>query len=479
MNILWLCTDQQRFDSLGCYGNPAVDTPHIDALASRGTLFERCYSQSPVCAPSRAAFLTGRYPQVCGMYENGASISPHEVLVTRLLAQNGFTCGLSGKLHLSVCNPAACPDMEPRIDDGYSAFHWSHHPEGDWPLNDYHIWLDQRGQLFAREPLAECPWVQRGMPREYHHSAYCADRARSFIRAHGARGGGRSWLFSVNFFDPHHAFDPPGDLLDKYMARLGELPEPNYVEGELDDKPVFQRIDHQGAYGGNAGHPFAAMTPRQRKLHTAAYLAMVEMIDTQVGLLVETLKETGQYEDTLIVFTSDHGEMLGDHGIYLKGPYFYDCAVRVPLILHWPGRVAAGLRSRALVELVDLPQTLLDAAGLPHAPGMMGKSLWDICAGKVPAERHRDFVFCEYYNAMPWHSAPTPKCAMVFDGRYKLVRCHGLEDGELYDLEADPSETRNRWSAPEYAGEKLRLLGMLCDKLADMRDPAYKRVADW
>ena len=128
-NILWICTDQQRWDTLGCYGNSFVRTPNIDALAAGGALFERCFSQSPVCTPSRASFLTGRYPRTTRCRQNGQDIPEDEVLVTKLLADAGYRCGLSGKLHLSPCNPSHCTTTERRIDDGYTDadFHWSHH----------------------------------------------------------------------------------------------------------------------------------------------------------------------------------------------------------------------------------------------------------------------------------------------------------------------------------------------------------------
>ena len=121
-NILWICTDQQRFDTLGCYGNTFVRTPNLDRLAEAGTLFENAFSQSPVCTPSRASFLTGRYPRTCRTRQNGADIPAQEVLVTRILADAGYVCGLSSKLHLSTCNPSACETMERRIDDGYAEF---------------------------------------------------------------------------------------------------------------------------------------------------------------------------------------------------------------------------------------------------------------------------------------------------------------------------------------------------------------------
>lgn len=477
MNVLWICTDQQRFDSLGCYGNPVVDTPNLDKLAQEGVLFENCYSQSPVCSPSRASFLTGRYPQVCNMYENGASIGEDELLVTKVFAENGYTCGLSGKLHIRVCNPAVCTSVESRVQDGYSSFYWSHHQDGDWPLNDYHIWLAEKGAKFQREAYPHCSYIYKGMPRHLSHTAYCADRAMDFIKRH--KDSDTSWLFSVNIFDPHHPFDPPEELLEKYIGKLQEIALPNYVEGELDSKGIYQQTDHKGAYGGVAGHPFTEMTEADHKLQTAAYYAMVELIDNAVGDMLTCLKETGQYQDTMVVFTSDHGEMLGDHGIYLKGPYFYEGAVHVPLILSCPGKVQAGLRVPALVELMDIPETLLDAAGLDIPGCMMGKSLLPIAAGKADPDVHRESVFCEYYNAMPWHKAPPAKLSMLFDGRYKLVVNHSCGGGELYDLKEEPQETTNQWDNPAYCAQKLDLFARLADKLIDMRDPAYTRVADW
>lgn len=482
MNILWICTDQQRWDSLGCYGNPVIDTPNIDNLAHGGALFQNCYAQSPVCAPSRGAFLTGRYPRTCGMRQNGASIRPSEVLVTKMLADQGYICGLSGKLHLNPCHPSVCPGMERRIDDGYAAFYWSHHSAPDdkgcnWPLNDYNIWLRQRDVSYRTRPYQSSPYIQEGMPQELHQTTYCTEKAIDFIRANAVYGN--RWLFSVNYFDPHHDFDPPKDLMDKYMARLDQIPLPNYVEGELAHKPIFQQIDHRGAYGGNGGHAYTEMTDRDRKMHTAAYYAMIDLIDRQVGRLVEALRETGQYENTVVIFMSDHGEMLGDHGIYLKGPYFYDCMVKVPLIISCPGLVRKSVKAGGLVELMDMAQTVLAIAGIQKHPGMMGKSLWDICTGRQNPDHHKDLVYSEYYNAMPWHRNPLAFCTMAFDGRYKIVRCHGTSQGELYDLTDDPTETANLWDRSDSLSLKCAMMEKLSDAMAFTCDPLSERVAPW
>jgi arylsulfatase A-like enzyme len=482
-NILWICADQQRFDTLGCTGNGFVQTPHLDGLAASGTLFERCYSQSPVCTPSRASFLTGRYPRTTRCRQNGQSIPTDEVLVTRLLADAGYTCGLAGKLHLSACHPAACPAMERRINDGYHEFHWSHHPSPDWPTDDYNHWLRERGARFERRAFRGSKHVQVSVPAELHQTTWCVEKAIRFIEGNATAKAQRPWLFSINFFDPHHPFDPPEEYLQRYLDRVDAIPLPNYIAGELEKKPLFQRIDHEGAYGRRAGFAYDAMTPADHRLVRAAYWAMVDLIDAQVGRLLAALEATGQRDDTLVIFMSDHGEMLGDHGIYLKGPYFYEPAVHVPLLLALP-RSATGEqqpvpRSRALVELVDLAPTLLDAAGLPRHPGMQGRSLWPLLRGEAAPETHRTDIYCEYYNATPVHANPQGHATMVRTDHHKLVVVHGVEPdpvcGELYDLEQDPGETCNRWDDPALLPTRCDLLRRLCDRMAWTVDPLPER----
>ena len=476
-NILWICSDQQRWDTLGCCGNPFVRTPNLDRLAGQGTFFERAYCQNPVCTPSRASFLTGRYPRTTRCRQNGQDIPEDEVPVTRILAENGYICGLSGKLHLSACQPRACRGGERRIRDGYEEFFWSHHPTDDWPgYNLYAAWLHQHGRSYESTPHPDSRWVQVGPPEPWHHSTWCADRAIDFVRRR--RRDGKPWLFSVNMFDPHHPFDPPEAYLERYAAVLDQVPLPNYEEGELDRKPPLQRVDHAGAYGGKAGFPFPKMTDLDHRLIRAAYWAMCDLIDAQVGRIVDALDETDQADNTLIIFGSDHGEMLGDHGIYLKGPYFYEPAIHVPLIAAWPDRIRAQHCS-GLVELADLAPTLLDAAGLPRHPGMQSRSLWPLLIGAAGAETHRDDVYCEYYNSMDSHRGPTAHLTMVRTREHKLVVDHVHSAGELYDLASDPRERSNLWDNAGTTALRADLLLRLCNRMAWTVDPLPLRRAGW
>ena len=464
-NILWICTDQQRFDTIRALGNPLINTPNIDRLVAAGVAFTGAFSQSPVCTPSRAAFLTGRYPRTTRCRQNGQMIPADERLISRILADAGYTCGLSGKLHLSSC---AGGRVEQRIDDGYTTFHWSHHPQPDWPENAYTGWLASKGQTW--EDLyggPATPYVKRGIPAEFHQTPWCAEMAIDFI--HHNRG--RPWLFSFNCFDPHHPFDPPAEYLTRYNP--DEMPLPKYRPGELDNKPEYQRLDHQWAHNEPGYFHTGGMTDDDRRQVTAAYYAMIELIDDQVGRMLDALDETGQLANTVVIFMSDHGEMLGDHGIYLKGPHFYDEAIRVPLVLSWPDRFTAGLRSDALVELVDLVPTLLEAAGVEVPESVQGKSILPILRGDADPSTHRRAVYSEYYNAWTHkHSYGT----MLRTAAEKIVVYHGIDAGELYDLDKDPDEFDNLWSDPARAAMKARLLKRAFDASVLTMDPAPPRL---
>jgi arylsulfatase A-like enzyme len=367
--------------------------------------------------------------------------------------------------------------MEPRIDDGYEEFHWSHDTAPVWGLhNEYYKWLDETfGCTYSVTQRKDSLYVQNGMPEEKHQTTWCAQKAIDFIEAQ--ENNEKPWLFSVNIYDPHHPFDPPQELLDRYLARLDEIPLPSYWKGEEDSKTLWQKQDHNGAYNHHAGYPYSKMNDYDHRLVRAAYWAMCDLVDKQVGRILDSLEKTGQRENTIVIFQSDHGEMLGDHGIYLKGPFFYDCAVKVPLIVSWPNHIPCR-RYSALVELMDLPQTLLDLADLPPYEGMQGLSFAHLFSPEAKDE-HKADVFCEYLNAMPWHQDPKAFASMIRTRDSKLVMAHSLQKGELYDLIKDPGETRNLFDDPHYQEVKITLLQSLVNRFARTADPVPLRKSDW
>jgi arylsulfatase len=466
-NILWICTDQQRFDTIQGLSNSIIKTPHLQKFMEGSVTFTNTFCQTPICSPSRGSFLSGRYPHVTGLRANGQRIRPSEHLVTRILADYEYTCGLAGKLHLSPCQAGR---IENRIDDGYEIFSWSHDLSDSWPLkNEWINWLGEQGVKLPKAPRGSEVW---GMPIDpkYSQTAWCADKAINFMRAQRELN---PWLFSCNIFQPHHPFHPTEQYLSHYDQ--AKMPNPAYKEGELAEKPIFQTVDSKGAYGGT-GISFAKTSPEQHREVTAAYYAMIEQVDTEVGRMLQVLEETGQADNTIVIFMSDHGEMLGDHGVYLKGPYLYDGLTRVPLMIRWPGKFKGGTKVDALVELVDLAPTLLEAAGIVVPSGMQGRSLMPLLTGATT--KHRDSVYMEYLDANATYEIP-PMLTGVRTDKYKLNFYDKPRTGELYDLVKDPNEFNNLWNDPHSKDIREMMLHTLTARMIQTTDPTPERHASW
>ena len=458
-NILWFCTDQQRYDTISCLGNSYIHTPNLDRLVREGTAFTRAYCQNPICTPSRSSFLTGRYPRtVRGSICGNDHFSKDETLVTKMLADGGYTCGLVGKLHLT----SHYRRMEERTDDGYSYIEYSPQPCDDWEpgVNRYMEWLKDKGVDWHKEYRMPCEWPPRngyviperikGMEEEDHQTTWGVEQAMHYIET---RGDDKPWCLSVNIFDPHPPFDPPEAY--KKKLRIEDMPLPLWEEGELDNKPFAHKDCYLHGSQNGMVRDTVGMTDDEKRECTRDYYAQIHLIDHQLGRLLDFLEEKQLRESTIVIFTSDHGEMLGDHGIYWKGGYFYEGLIHVPLIFSCPGLISEGVVSPALVELVDIAPTLLEFAGLPVPEYIQGKSLKPLLLGQAPANHHKDRVYAEYYfSTILMHQI----CAtMMFDGRYKIVIHHGEEICELYDLEEDPDEFHNLWNRPGYETLQNRL----------------------
>ena len=458
-NILWICTDQQRYDTIGALGNAHVSTPNLDRLVRAGVAFERSYCQSPICTPSRASFLTGMYPSSIRVTRNGNPVFPDfPPLISKTLADAGYTCGLIGKLHLT----SAFGRREARAADGYSYWQYSHAPRDDWQAgHDYADWVRSQGADLGQ--LVQDP---AGVPAELHQTTWCAEKTIEFIEANHSR----PWLASVNIYDPHPPFNPPAAYREQFDPE--RVKPPIFQPRDLTQQAKLAAIDFQS----EARHPaeldikspilpqspspslVEADTAGERDAPTliAAYCAMIKLIDDQVGRILAALDDSGQRENTIVIFTSDHGETLGDHGLILKGCRFYEGLVRVPLIWSWPGAFETDLRSSALVELTDIAPTLLDVCGLPVPGYITGRTLLPILTGRQPPEHHRDFVRSEYIGALDLPDGTV--ASMYFDGRYKLVCYHNHGLGELYDLAEDPPEQDDLWDDPRRQALKGVLL---------------------
>jgi len=484
-NILWYCTDQQRSDTIGALGNKHIRTPAIDRLVSKGTAFTNAYVQSPICTPSRASFLTGRYPASTHVHRNGNARFPdNETLVTKLFADAGYRCGLIGKLHLS----SAASGSEKRTDDGYQVFEYSHHPMPgeDADNNAYHRWLrDEKGVSIDDLYASVNSFCCAGVPAEFHQSTWETEKAIQFIDEQGEQ----PWLLSMNPFDPHPPFDPPQEFLDRYNP--DQLPGPLFRESDLERQKQFRHICQQSVTAvdpnGVNAQPTYGMAQQNTATHPpdsfngreviAAYYAMIELLDEQFGRLVDHLESIGELDNTIILFHSDHGEMLGDHGLLYKGCRFFEGLVHVPLIFSWPGKFKTGLVSDGLVELVDIAPTLLEAAGIAVPDSMQGHSLLGILQGDADPAVHKKSVVTEFNDALGSARESVPSHAtMNYDGRYKTVIYHGHNLGELFDLQEDPGEFVNLWNEPSVSELKADLIIRHIDAVMATSSAGIERV---
>lgn len=472
-NILWYCTDQQRYDTIRALGNTHIRTPNLDHLCDNGIAFLNAYTQSPICTPSRASFLTGRYPAAHHVQRNGNDYFPsNEVLVTKLLAEHGYDCGLAGKFHLSRSEGRV--EKRPP-EDGYGFFQWSHHPYPDWPKgNAYNDWLQEEKKIDPQELYRGIvgQYYGAGVPEEYHQTTWCTEMAMRFIER--KREG--PWLMSLNPFDPHPQFDPPPEYLDRYNPE--DIPYPLFQESDLERQKQFFNIDQQSIEAVNPytnnkdavvnardiykdeNIDYHSVPPKNydvRKI-IAAYYAMVELIDYQFGRLLDFLESIGQLDNTIVIFMSDHGELLGDHGLLYKGCRFFESLVHVPLIISCPERFQQGFRSSALVELVDIAPTLLEEAGISVPYYMQGASLSPMLSGKADMNHHKDYVLSEYWDAAQMMDNKASHGSMYFDGRYKCIVYHTDNIGELFDLKNDPGEFNNVWDDPVYNDIKQEMV---------------------
>ena len=484
-NILWYCTDQQRFDTIAALGNGYINTPRIDEFLRTGTAFSHAYCQSPICTPSRASFLTGVYPGALGVNGNGYELFPrqHEnKLLPHRLSKAGYDCGLVGKLHLA--SPAK--GQEPRVEDGYRYFQYSHDHKGPRDRgHDYAAWLETRGErpedILSERAVNDPASYRMGaklksfggfyepteavdnIPPRLHQTYWCTEKSVEFIAAD--RPADQPWFLSVNPFDPHPPFDAPWEYFRRYDP--GKMPGAHFEASDLHHQ---QRL-------ADAGVDFQS-TPRHpdelgHRAIQASYYAMIEQLDHEFGRLLDFLEDRGALENTIVIFTSDHGETLGDHGLILKGCRFLEGLVRVPLIVAWPKRFAAGRCLDTLVELIDLAPTLAEAAGLEVPWFNQGMSMTSLLEGAT--DRHRTSVRTEFFGAINYPDQT--HATMLRDGSWKLVCYHDKSIYELYDLDEDPWEHQDLSRSPGHAKKLNELLRLSFDRQIAALPPMPDRTA--
>lgn len=504
-NFLLFITDQQRADHLGCYGNPIVATPIIDALAARGWRAEEMHVASPICMPNRASLMTGRMPSVHGTRHNGIELSLDERTLPQALAEAGYRTAHVGKSHLQ--NMLDAPGQYPRETDPPRAGEarregagrhgqeiwrrWEADPDfdietpfygfqtvdltiehGDQEYGHWRRWVRQQtpeaDRLIGAEHAIPTPsfalaaagqaWRTR-LPEELYPTTWVADRAIARLTEFAA--GEAPFFLYCSFPDPHHPFTPPGRYWDMYR------PEDMLLPGSFDlpheDLPphvrwLYDRRD-DGTAVKNSPQPFAC-TAREAREALALNYGSISFVDAAIGRVLAALGSLGLAENTVVLFTSDHGDFMADHQLLLKGPIHYRGLTRVPFIWADPTRSEGTDVSDALVQTTDIAPTILARAGVLPWHGIQGRSLLPLVDDS--AETWRDSLLIEeegqrYYMGFP----DRVRMRTLLTHRYRLSIYDGVDWGELYDREQDPDEVRNLWRAPASTAFRLELTDAL------------------
>ena len=482
-NILLITADQLRRDALGIYANRVVRTPNIDSLGGEGVVFDNCVCQNPYCMPSRWSIFTGRYPRNHGVRENGVAYKAEEATLARVLGEHGYRTGAFGKMHLTPQLYAAYEDENwPADDFGFAVKHLTNDNKSGEYLDDlkktdpkvYELVLKQ-GREKIKEDLASAaertfelgPQVWgNDIPAELHQSSWIADKFIQYLDT-DAEGPFFSW---VSFVDPHHPFDPPEPYSSMYDP--AKMPLPVRRENEFADKPEHFTRMLRGYSPGNEKYDFPTVSDAGWQAIKARYYGMVSLIDGAVGRIVAKLKSLGKYEDTIIVLTSDHGELLGDHGILFKGPFHYDCLIRVPLILKWGDRICGGTRIGQINQHIDLVPSLLSYAGVPAPRGVQGRLLQPLIDGDHGSGYR--YALVEHDNLAWGFSMKTLRSR-----DWRMTYYAGRRFGELYDLNRDPDEFVNLWDDPSHQSVKEDLKTVLLDRLIETEDRKQEREANY
>ncbi|MBN2584381.1 MAG: sulfatase-like hydrolase/transferase [Planctomycetes bacterium] len=455
-NVLLLLGDQHRADCLGCYGNPVVQTPHIDRLAATGVRFTNAFTPQAICTPARACIQTGLEARNHGLIFNWEfqkfrggelNLRPETRVFSQDLCEAGWRCAHLGKWHVGDVNKPA--------DYGYEG---AYHPGYGFPAKhpDYLDHLKQYGlDGFHFEPqMADAHRMmnhgpQQG-PQEASVPGYLAARTIEKIRAYA--GEGRQWFVSCNFWGPHTPYIIPEPHYSMYDGAAIE-PWPNF-DCSLDDKPWC--IRRQGELWGTGW-----LTRDNLRHLIGKYYGYISLIDAEIGRILQTLQEVGQLDETLIIYTADHGSSVGSYRMWDKGFGMYDCLWRVPLVASHPS--IAPRTNDGFVSLLDLAPTFIDLAGRTPRDKLDGCSLVPLLTGRSDAVRD-DHLICEGWG----HQIPFWQ-RMVRTRTAKYIYNPTARD-EYYDLAADPHETRNLIDDVD-RGELKRMRALIRERIVATNDP--------
>jgi arylsulfatase A-like enzyme len=520
-NFLFFITDQQRVDYLGCYGHPVLRTPHIDSIAARGIRFERFYVAAPVCMPNRASLMTGRMPSVHGARSNGLPLSLRANTFVDALRASGYATALVGKSHLQnfSSDPAILKHSPSRsgdqvLDSNFAEAHKPAAPEGPydqehpkrWQAGDdfsmhlpfygfehvdlctahgdrvgghYYVWLkSRRADADALRDRANqvphnyvCPQAFRTpIPEELYPTAFVADKSCEWLDRYAAGNRDKPFFLMASFPDPHHPFTPPGRYWSMYRPQDMALPASFHSGNRALARPVAWAIAQREAGKANTAGPAAfAVDEREAREAMALSCGMIAMIDDAVGRILARLAACGLADNTIVIFTTDHGDFLGDHRLLLKGPAHFEGITRVPFIWAEPGpRIAR--RTDVLASTLDIASTILDRAKIAPYNGIQGASLLPVIDGISTTVGRDSMVIEDEHQRAIFGLPPGSRLRTLVTQRWRLTIAHDDPYGELYDLSNDPHEMDNVFDDAAYRSVRAELMEKLAYRQMELGD---------
>jgi arylsulfatase A-like enzyme len=442
-NILLIHSDQHRFDCLGVNGHPFLKTPNLDRLAREGMNFTHAFTPIPICSPARNCLLHGQWPTEHGCIMNSDSEAarwPDDNLpsFSQQLARAGYTTGYVGKWHVS----------NTRDPDSYGFQQFPGH-------RAYDEWLDAEGCPPAKYANGWFGETVEGRTPEQTHLAWCADRTIDMLT--DAASGDKPFFVRWDPPEPHLPNIVPEPYASMYPP--ASIPPWDNFEDPLTNKPIVQRQARKT-------WKLDDWTWDQWAPIVGRYLGEISLMDAQIGRVLSALDELGLADDTLVIYTTDHGDMCGSHGMIDKHFVMYDELVRVPLIARWPSRIEPGSECDAFIaHEIDLASTFCDAGGVPTPDTFRGQSLVPLMTGDATDNGRDDIMSMYHGNQFGLYSQ-----RMIRDRRWKYIWNPTAED-ELYDLDTDPAELTNRTGDPACRDELARLRLRLVDWMRDTNDP--------
>lgn len=471
-NVVLIYTDQQRFDSIKKNGNQFAITPHLDRLINEGVNFENYYVNNPVCMPSRMCMLTGKYPSQLGIGDNGIPLPENEMTIAHYLKQYDYHCAQIGKLHFLPHTNRNHRDLHPHYgfdtliisdepgcyDDAYIKWVESQNRE---QVSKVRVGLPSEGKVYGQTVYSEHPrspqqpYVFEG-DDNLTHSCFVKDEVCRYIHNH--KKSQQPFFVIAGFYAPHAPINPPQKYLDMYDIDAMPLPHRSTQDDALMETLL----------GTDWHHKLDDIDEQKWKEIYASYLALTTHVDDCIGDILNELKDIE--EETLIIFTSDHGEYLGDHGRVHKGMPGHDCIIHVPLIMKYRGKIPEGLSINQLCEAVDILPTILDYACIQKPLNLKGISLKSIIDGVT--EKTKDSIIVEYIN----NSGLLESTIRTM--RYKYY-CNTANQEILYDLTKDSNELYNVVYSEEY---KDILSHMRLEMIQKIQHSAYhnlKKIAPY